>query len=100
MSLFKRLDGYDILMSLLNMFLLFNFSLKYLHIIDIKMGRICAMELGLICPLNYSIIQRRLTLNIVSFVYLCGIEFESYYKSFFTKDSFVVFQGFFYTMNL
>lgn len=87
-------------MSLLNMFLLFNFSLKYLHIIDIKMGRICAMELGLICPLNNMIIQRRLNLNMVSFVYLCGIEFESYYKSFFNKNSFVVFQGFFYNMNL
>lgn len=82
------------------MFLLFDFSLKYLHIIDIKMGRICAMELGLICPLNNTVIQRRLALNMASFVYLCGIEFESYYKSFFNKASFVVFQGFFYNMNL
>jgi hypothetical protein len=100
MSLFQRFDGYDILSSLLNIFSISQISLNYLHIIDLKMGRICSMEFGLLLPLNYFTIQRRLCINFSSFLYLCGVDFESCYKFFPTKFSFVVFQGSFHNINL
>lgn len=99
MSLFQRFDGYDISSSLVNVFfILRRASLKQLHVIDLKMGRICSMEFGLTLPLNYLNIQRRLNINIISFAYLCGVDFESYYKYFCTKYSFVVFQGLFHNI--
>lgn len=94
LSVFKRFDGRDLLSSLLLLLNLFNLSLQFFHIINIKMGRISAMEFGL----SFSSIQRYCSSLMSSFVYSCGVDSAFFPYVILNKNSFIVFQGFFSTI--
>lgn len=90
----ERLDGNNLINSLL--IFLKNLSLSYnnLHIISKDLGRLISSELG------GFFVQSSYLLNLYDnknlFIYLCGVDLDKFK---FLKSTFIIFQGFFFTIN-
>jgi len=94
-SVFKRFDGFDLLSALLQFFMVFKLSFSFLHIISLKMGRICAFEVGLPSSLSMQRFKGYFYNLVPSLIYLCGVDYSlipMYFSQLF-QGSYIIFQG-------
>jgi len=94
-AVFRRLDGFDLLSALLQFVTNARLSFSFLHIISLKMGRICASELALVTPLSIGWLKVRYDKLISSCIYLCGVDYSLLTMPFsqLFRVSYVIFQG-------
>jgi len=92
MSLFSREDCMGLFMNLIQFYINRNLPLQYLHVINIKLGRISLAEIGLI---NINSIANIKLIQQSTFFYLCGVDLEFFNLLIFDTTSFFVYQGFF-----
>lgn len=99
-SFLNRIDSNFLIRSLLSLVKKINIPLNNIHFISSYLGKLSAFELGLIPSVNsYSTVFKGLNLE-SSFIYLCGVDLENFRLNKVVNDSFIVFQGSFFSNKL
>lgn len=97
-SFLNRFDSNSLMFSILSFIHKFNNLVNAFHIVSKSLGRITAAELGLLPTID----KIRISNNLIkqkSFLFFCGVDLESFSISAINTNSFVVFQGSFFSSN-
>lgn len=100
MSFLNRFDSNSLFRGLFLFFRNLSLSIDNLHIVSTFMGRISAMEVGLVETKNSfsCLLSNDVSLN--SFVYFCGVDFDSLDLNVLSSSNFIVSQSSFFSNKI
>lgn len=85
------------MLSLLSFISKFSYFVSSFHVISKSLGKLTSAELGLIPSIYKSKVYLQQS---KSFIFLCGVDLDSVSFNQILDDSFIVFQGSFFTTSL